>query len=224
MTDLKLLFSRYFSHKRILIGVTAFFLLMMAAVMLFHEDPGGDPADFIMCKFSALMPMMMAVCLPVIFMVQDTIGNRFMRSVPCADKLYTRGIPLFSMLVPLGWSVLSNAVYAAFILLTGRDVSNISDMLVMTALFGGIFALGGCIVMCIRFAAAFFVVFYAPFFLVMITVSSSANEYGYGLPLWTSALICCGSFLAAFVIGLIISTIAYKKGNFRETPAPRASV
>ena len=111
MTDLKLLFSRYFSHKRILIGVAAFFLLMMAAVMLFHEDPGGDPADFIMCKFSALMPMMMAVCLPVIFMVQDTIGNRFMRSVPCADKLYTRGIPLFSMLVPLGWSVLSNAVY-----------------------------------------------------------------------------------------------------------------
>ena len=94
----------------------------------------------------------------------------------------------------------------------------------MTALFGGIFALGGCIVMCIRFAALFFVVFYAPFFLVMITVSSSANEYGYGLPLWTSALICCGSFLAAFVIGLIISTIAYKKGNFRETPAPRASV
>ena len=91
MTDLKLLFSRYFSHKRILIGVAAFFLLMMAAVMLFHEDPGGDPADFIMCKFSALMPMMMAVCLPVIFMVQDTIGNRFMRSVPCADKLYTRG-------------------------------------------------------------------------------------------------------------------------------------
>ena len=70
MTDLKLLFSRYFSHKRILIGVAAFFLLMMAAVMLFHEDPGGDPADFIMCKFSALMPMMMAVCLPVIFMVQ----------------------------------------------------------------------------------------------------------------------------------------------------------
>ena len=58
MTDLKLLFSRYFSHKRILIGVAAFFLLMMAAVMLFHEDPGGDPADFIMCKFSALMPMM----------------------------------------------------------------------------------------------------------------------------------------------------------------------
>ena len=40
--------------------MTAFFLLMMAAVMLFHEDPGGDPADFIMCKFSALMPMMMA--------------------------------------------------------------------------------------------------------------------------------------------------------------------
>ena len=105
--------------------MAAFFLLMMAAVMLFHEDPGGDPADFIMCKFSALMPMMMAVCLPVIFMVQDTIGNRFMRSVPCADKLYTRGIPLFSMLVPLGWSVLSNAVYAAFILFTGRDVSNI---------------------------------------------------------------------------------------------------
>lgn len=96
MTDLKLLFSRYFSHKRILIGVTAFFLLMMAAVMLFHEDPGGDPADFIMCKFSALMPMMMAVCLPVIFMVQDTIGNRFMRSVPLRRQaLHARHTAVF---------------------------------------------------------------------------------------------------------------------------------
>jgi len=92
VTDLKLLFSRYFSHKRILIGVAAFFLLMMAAVMLFHEDPGGDPADFIMCKFSALMPMMMAVCLPVIFMVQDTIGNRFMRSVPWLERAFKCGL------------------------------------------------------------------------------------------------------------------------------------
>lgn len=133
---------------------------------------------------------------------------------PCAEELYTRGIPLFSMLVPLGWSVLSNAVYAAFILLTGRDVSNISDMLVMTALFGGIFALGGCIVMCIRFAALFFVVFYAPFFLVMITVSSSANEYGYGLPLWTSALICCGSFLAAIRYRTYYIHHRLQKGKF----------
>ena len=149
MTDLKLLFSRYFSHKRILIGVAAFFLLMMAAVMLFHEDPGGDPADFIMCKFSALAPMMFAVFLPFTFMVQDTVGNRFMRSVPCAESLYMRGIPLFSLLVPLGWGVLTTVVYAAFILFTGRDVSNISDLLVMTGMFGGIFALVGCIVMCL---------------------------------------------------------------------------
>ena len=60
------------------------------------------------------MPMMMAVCLPVIFMVQDTIGNRFMRSVPCADKLYTRGTTAVSVLVPRNWAMLSVTVYAAF--------------------------------------------------------------------------------------------------------------
>lgn|GEM_PF-502789 len=224
MTGLKLLFSRYFSHKRILLGVSAFFLLMMAAVMLFHEDPGGDTADYIMCKVSALAPMMFAVFLPFAFMVQDTVGNRFMRSVPCAESLYMRGIPLFSLLVPLGWGALTNVVYAAFILFTSRDVSNISDLLVMTGMFGGIFALVGCIVMCLKFGAIFFVIFYSPFILVMTTVGSSANEYGYGLPLWMSALICCGSYIAAFVIGNIISVLAYRKGNFREGTQTRTSI
>lgn len=224
MTGLKLLFARYFSHKRILLGVLIFFLLMMAAVILFHADPGDDPADVIMCKFSALVPMMFAVILPLIFMVQDTVGNRFMRSVPCAESLYMRGIPLFSTLVPLGWGALSNAVYAAFILITGRDVGNISALLVMTGLFGGIFALAGCIVMCVRFGAAFFLLFYSPFLIVMTNVMSSTNVFEYGLPLWASALICCGCFLVALAVGMAISALIYKKGNFREITTIQTSV
>ena len=224
MTALKLLFRRYFSHRWILLGVSVFFILMMAVVMLFHEDAGGDAADYIMCKFSTLVPMMMAVLLPTIFMVQDTVGNRFMRSVPCAKSLYMHGIPLFSTFVPLGWSVLTDAVYAAFILITGRDISNISDILLLTGIFGGIFTLVSCIVMCLRFGALFFVFFYSPFILAVTAFDSLISENGFGLPLWESALICCGSFLAAFAAGTAFSCIAYKKGNFKETVQMQTSV
>lgn len=107
MTGLKLLFSRYFSHRRILVGVLIFFVLMMAAMMIFHEDPGGDPADYLMCKVWTLTPALIALFLPVIFMAQDTQGNRFMQAVPCAESLYMRGIPLFSALALFGWVVLT---------------------------------------------------------------------------------------------------------------------
>lgn len=224
MTALKLLFRRYLSHKWTLLGVSVFFILMMAVVMLFHEDAGGDAADYIICKVSALVAMMMAVFLPTIFMVQDTVGNRFMRSVPCAKSLYMHGIPIFSTFVPLGWSVLTDAVYATFILITGRDISNVSDILMLTGIFGGIFALVSCIVMCMRLGAAFVVLFYLPFIIVVTTFGSSTGDYGFGLPLWAAALICCGSFLAAFTAGTVIACLTYTKGNFKEIAHPQASI
>ncbi len=214
MTGLKLLFGRYFSHRKILVGTAAFFVLMMAVVMLLHEDPGGEPDDYIMCKFSALVPAMLAVILPTMFMIQDTVGNRFMRSVPCAKSLYMRGIPAYSTLVPLGWSVLTNVVYAAFILITGRDICNISDMLVLSAIFGAVFSLVCCLALSLRFGAAFFVMFYLPFMLTLFIGGNGLSMFGF--PLWVSLLIYCGSFLAAFAAGLVISGLAYTKGNFRE--------
>lgn len=214
MTGLKLLFGRYFSHRRILLGTAAFFVLMMAVVMLLHEEPDGSPDDYIMCKFSALMPAMLAVILPTILMIQDTVGNRFMRSVPCAKSLYMRGIPAYSTLMPLGWSVLTNVVYSAFILITGRDICNISDMLILTAIFGGVFSLVCCLVLSLRFGAAFCLLFYSPFWLFIFIGGNSLSMFG--LPVWASLLMCCGSFLAAFAAGLVISGLAYTKGNFRE--------
>lgn len=215
MTGLKLLFSRYFSHRRILVGVLIFFVLMMAAVIIFHEDPGGDPADYLMCKVGALTPALIALFLPVIFMAQDTQGNRFMRAVPCAESLYMHGIPVFSVLASLGWVVLTDAAYAAFILATGRDICNISDMLVMSAMYGGILVLVSCLVMSLRFGGIFFILFYSPALLTFI-ISVNVSDCGYGLPLWASLLIFLGSFIAAFAVGLTISGIAYKKENFRE--------
>lgn len=225
MTGLRLLFSRYFSHKRMLFGISVFWVLIMTAIMLFHEDPGNSNSDYIMCKVVALSPMMIALALPVIFIAQDTVGNRFMRSVPCAKKLYVYGIPAFSTIVSLGWSILTITVYAAFILITGRDICNISDILVLTSIFGGIIVPISCIIMSVRFGAFFFVIFYSPLTMIIINFcSTGSGGCGYGLPLWASLLICLGCFIAACAVGMIISGAVYKKGNFREHTSTRTSV
>ena len=217
---MKLLFSRYFSHRRILLGVSLYFILMTAAVMLFHADPDGDKADYIMCKFSALTPMMFAVYLPVIFMIQDTVGNRFMRSVPCAGSLYLRGIPALSVLLPLVWGVVTDVVYSAFILISGKDVCNISDMLIMTAIIGCTLSLITCFALSFRAGSFALIAFYVPPVLLAIVLGKSANG-GFGLPLWASALIFAGGCAAVFAADLLVSWLAYRKCSFKETTAPQ---
>lgn len=216
MSGLKLLYRRYFSHWLILLVSALFFAGMMAAVFVFHSDPGDPDVDYIMCKVCAQIPVVFGLLLPGIFMVQDTTGNRFMRSVPCARSLYTRGIPLFAMLTAAGWSAALNVIYAAFILLTGRDICNISDMLIITSIMAGLMAFVLCVAMCMRFGSLL-VVFYAPLMFVSLAfIGGDTAENGFGLPLWAGLLICCGTFLADLVLGALVAGIAYAKGNFRE--------
>lgn len=217
MSGLKLLYRRYFSHRRILLGSALFFAAMTAAVFVFHSDPGDPDVDYIMCKVCAQIPVVFGLLLPGIFMVQDTMGNRFMRSVPCARGLYMRGIPLFSTITAACWSAALNVIYAAFILLTGRDICNISDMLIITSIMAGLMAFVICAAMCLRLGSLLLVEFYAPLmFLSLAFIGSDTAENGFGLPLWAGLLICCGTFLAVLALGALTAGIAYAKGNFRE--------
>lgn len=224
MTGLKLLFSRYFRHRTAILVIALVFAGMLAAVMIFHADPGfsedGD-SDYLMCKICALMPMMFWDMIPIIFMAQETVGSRFMRAIPCAEKMYTVGIPLFSTLIPAVGGALTNMAYSVFILATGRDICNLTDMLILTGIVGGIMTVISCTMMSFRFGGFTFVLFYLPYWVVLImsvTPGSQTAAYGFGLPLWAGALITVGGFIAGALIGGVISTAAYRKFSFRETP------
>lgn len=223
MIGLKLLFSRYLRHRTAILVIAILFVGMLAAVMIFHADPGfsedGD-ADYLMCKICALMPMMFWDMIPILFMGQENVGSRFMRAVPCAEKMYTVGVPLFSAIVPAAGGALTNIVYAVFILATGRDVCNIADMLILTGIVGGLIAVISCTMMSFRFGGVMFALFYLPFWVILImsvTPGSQAAAYGFGLPLWAGALIAAGGSIAGALLGGVISSFAYRRYNFKET-------
>lgn len=217
MRGLKLLFSRYKKHWVILLCMSVFFVGMMSAVIIFHADymdPESDEADYIMCKLMALMPAMLAVALPSIFMAQEMQSSRFMRSIPGADRMFMTGVPVLSVAVTFAWTAATNAVYAAFILISGKEVVNITDMLIMGGILGLVFSVVPCCMMTLRFGSLTFLIYYLPF--ILIFVCFSRTRYGFGLPVWAGLATFFAGFAAAFGIDLIITRLAYKKGNFRE--------
>lgn len=222
MSGLKLLASRWASHKIIIIITLVFFAGMMTAVIAFHTDPAAydDPdGDYLMCKLCGLIPMIMGVTLPSIFLSAEVSGNRFIRAIPAADRLFRRNIPLFGLLLNLVWGLLSNGVYAAFILISGRDICNISDMLLLSSVIVLFLTIGVGVFLSSRTAAAlafFAYLLFLPYMVVLEKLPEKIKYEGFGLPLWGAALIFCGAYALGTVISAVISGACWRRGNFRE--------
>ncbi len=219
MSGLKFLASRWASHKIVLIITLVFFAGMMAAVIVFHTDPAAydDPdADYLMCKLCGLIPMITGVMLPGIFLGAEVSGNRFIRAIPAADKLFRRDIPLFGLALNLGWGLLSNGVYAAFILISGRDSCNISDMLLLSSVIALIYTIGAGAFLSSRAGAALAFLSYLPYMAVLGKLPEKIRFEGFGIPVWGAALIFCGAYVLGAVISAVISGACWRRGNFRE--------
>ncbi len=222
MSGLKFLASRWASHKIVLIITLVLFAGMMAAVIVFHTDPAAydDPdADYLMCKLCGLIPMITGVMLPGIFLSAEVSGNRFIRAIPAAEKLFRRDIPLFGLALNLGWGLLSNGVYAAFILISGRDSCNISDMLLLSSVIALIYTIGAGAFLSSRAGAALAILSYLPFLPYMAVLGKLPEKIkfeGFGIPVWGAALIFCGAYVLGTVISAVISGACWRRGNFRE--------
>lgn len=222
MNGLKILFNRWFSHKIFFTATLILFVGMMTAVMIFHEDPGNyesDEADYLMCKICALLPMVLGITIPSILTANEVVGSRFMRAIPAADRMFRVGFPLFGLLISLGWGLAINLIYAAFILISGGDICNISDMLLLTAPFALFCTFIPAFMFSSRFGAVAGMFMYFLFMFLMWGISSLSEQVkydGFGLPVWESALITLAAYAVGFAIGWVISWVCYRKGNFRE--------
>ncbi|MBP0983435.1 MAG: hypothetical protein J6A19_06885 [Oscillospiraceae bacterium] len=222
MNGLKILFNRWFSHKIFFTATLILFVGMMTAVMIFHEDPGNyesDEADYLMCKICALLPMVLGITIPSILTANEVVGSRFMRAIPAADRMFRVGFPLFGLLISLGWGLAINLIYAAFILISGRDICNISDMLLLTAPFALFCTFIPAFMFSSRFGAVAGMFMYFLFMFLMWGISSLSEQVkydGFGIPVWESALITLAAYAVGFAIGWVISWACYRKGNFRE--------
>lgn len=221
MTGFKLLFSRYFRNRITLTIFAVFYIIMMAAVIGFHAEPDtSEQSDYLMCKLCMLYPAIFAAMFPAICMAKETVGSRFMLSVPCAEKMYTVGIPLFSSAVTAALISITNLVYAAFILITGRDLCNISDSLIISGIVCFILIICLCTLMSLRVGSFALALIYIPIWVITTITDSPSEEYktasSFNLTLWQSVLILAVGILVGTILGWIISKAAYRFSNFKE--------
>lgn len=216
MRGLKLLINRYTKHRIMLLVSVLLMAGMLAAVMIFHADMGAESTesgDYMLCKIMALFPVVIAADLPVIFMAYETQGSRFMRATPCAARMYRVDIPVFSTLTTFAWLSLSVLAYSVFILVTGRDIANISDLLVPAAILGFVFTIVMCCLLTLKYGVAAFFVYYLPVLVVMDIFG--AMDSGTGIPLWLAVVLYFVAFGAGLGVSALIAGLAFAKGNFK---------
>lgn len=215
---LKLLINRY-TKRRIMLLVSVLLMAgMLAAVIIFHADMGAESTesgDYMLCKIMALFPVVIAADLPVIFMAYETQGSRFMRATPCAARMYRVDIPVFSALTTFAWLSLEVLAYSVFILVTGRDIANISDILVPAAILGFVFTIVMCCLLTLKYGVAAFLsfVYYLPVLVVMNIFGAMDN--GTGIPLWLAVVMYFVAFGAGLGVSALIAGLAFTKGNFK---------
>lgn len=213
---LKLLINRYTKHRIMLLVSVLLMAGMLAAVIIFHADMGAESTesgDYMLCKIMALFPVVIAADLPVIFMAYETQGSRFMRATPCAARMYRVDIPVFSALTTFAWFSLEVLAYSVFILVTGRDIANISDILVPAAILGFVFTIVMCCLLTLRYGTVAFFVYYLPVLVVMGIFGAMDN--GTGIPLWLAIVLYFVAFGAGLGVSALIAGLAFTKGNFK---------
>ena len=213
---LKLLINRYTKHRIMLLVSVLLMAGMLAAVIIFHADMGAESTesgDYMLCKIMALFPVVIAADLPVIFMAYETQGSRFMRATPCAARMYRVDIPVFSALTTFAWFSLEVLAYSVFILVTGRDIANISDILVPAAILGFVFTIVMCCLLTLRYGTVAFFVYYLPVLVVMDIFGAMDN--GTGIPLWLAVVLYFAAFGAGLGVSALIAGLAFTKGNFK---------
>lgn len=216
MRGLKLLINRYTKHRIMLLVSVLLMAGMLAAVIIFHADMGAESTesgDYMLCKIMALFPVVIAADLPVIFMAYETQGSRFMRATPCAARMYRVDIPVFSALTTFAWFSLEVLAYSVFILVTGRDIANISDILVPAAILGFVFTIVMCCLLTLRYGTVAFFVYYLPVLVVMGIFGAMDN--GTGIPLWLAIVLYFVAFGAGLGVSALIAGLAFTKGNFK---------
>ena len=213
MKGLKFLFKRGFFHIVLNIISIVFMLGMIVAVVLAHEPVGAE--DYIMCKICALLGVMLSVMLNLMFLCADVTGNRLMRSAPFSKQLKRFSIPTYCVILGGGGTVLVNAAYAIFCIVSGLDMSHLSDMLIVSSPLMLCLIIMGTIAMNINYGMILAIYMVFPLWGVFFVLPSDVWEFGFGLPLWAGALIFVGTFAVSIAGAFIIGRIFHEKVDFK---------
>ncbi len=219
MKGLKFLFKRGFSH--VVLNIISLVLIagLLVGIVLAHEPVGAE--DYIMCKISAHLGVMLAVIFNLMFLCSDITGNRLMRSAPISKQLRCFSIPTYCSILG-GGTLLVNIFYAIFCIVSGLDMSHLSDMLIVSSPLMLCLIIMGTIAMNINYGMILAIYMVLPLCGVLPALPGDVWEFGFGLPLWAGALIFVGTLIVSVVGAFAIARAFYVKADFK--PMPQAAV
>ena len=214
MSGLKYLYKRSFDRWVITLVSGCLSAAFLVLVILFHEEIGAE--DYLACKMFLIYGTFLYSMMTEIFLNVDLTGGRCMRASSIARELYTVSVPLYGVITALATLIVPISAYSVFIAVTGRDISNISDALILAA--GLVFLV---IVMCpftICLRYGFLVAIYGnmfPFLVPLFLYSQDIKSNGFGLPLWAACLILAGAIAVSAAIAFISAHLLYFKADFK---------
>lgn len=212
MRSLKFLFIRGFRLKRLIIPLIIF-IGLAAAVMIFHEPAGAE--DYLICKLSLHGGTLFIVLFSAMFLCADICGNRMMRSAPFSKELRTIGIPLYNSITGIGSMLAAVMIYGAYILISGQELSHLSDFLIISAPAAFLFCVMCTLAMHTTWGVIFLIYAYVPAAALILFIRDEQWTNGFGAELWVSALSFVGAAALGSVISFVISGIFYKSSDFK---------
>ncbi len=220
MKGLRFLFKRGFSHVVLNIISLVMIAGLLVAVVLAHEPVGAE--DYIMCKIGAHLGIMLGVILNFMFLCADITGNRLMRSASISKQLRCFSVPTYCIILGGGGTLLVNIFYAIFCMVSGLDMSHLSDMLIVSSPIMLGLIIMGTIAMNINYGMVLAIYMMLPLYAVFFVLPDEVWEFGFGLPLWAGALIFVGTLIVSVVGAFAIARAFYVKSDFK--PMPQAAV
>lgn len=213
MKGLKFLFKRGFRHTVLNIISLVLISGILTAVVLAHEPVGAE--DYIMCKVGAHLGLILAVIFNFFFLCGDVTGNRYMRSAPFSKQLRCFSVPTYCIILGGGGTVLVNIFYTIFCIASGLDMSNLSDMLIVSSPLMLCFIIVGTISMNINYGMLLAIYMVLPLTGVFFVLPDDVWEFGFGLPLWAGMLIFVGTLAGSIAAAFILALLFYKKADFK---------
>lgn len=220
MKGLKFLFRRGFRHIVLNIISLAIIAGLMAAVVLAHEPAGSE--EYLMCKIGAHLGVMLSLILNPVFLCSEVTGNRLMRSAPFSKQLRCFSVPMYCIILGCGGVLFIDAFYAIFCVVSGLDMSHLSDMLIVSAPLMACYVVMGTVAMNMNYGMLIVIYTTFPISIMIFLMSGNSQDYGFGLPLQGSALIFAGALIVSIVAAFAIARAFYAKSDFK--PLPQAAI
>lgn len=190
-----------------------------AALNFVPFDKSGEKEYMLGVIICAAVPYMICVAAGLIFAIELS-SNRLIRSCPAAKTIFTRTICGAVGIIYVIGTALTFAVRAAAALAGAGEMCALSDLLIV---FCFITILNALLPLSIMFRNGFLTLCYFPMILILplmfvVLERKNLDRSGFGLPLWSAAIIFAGTCAFSYAFSRAAVTIRYKKMNFNPNP------